>query len=75
MVGSEIQLLKIDISSNGEELVARCRRTEVVQDLSLSDLVFPADQIGAWIHAAYRRCRGLTPYPADAPEDWQPFEW
>ena len=72
VVGTTIQVVGIDIAEHGEELIARCRRGDVVQDLRLSDLVFPPDTAAAWIHAAYRRCLCLMPHPAAVPEGWKP---
>ncbi len=64
VAGATMRVLGIDIAEHGEELTARCQRGDVVQDLRLSDLVFPPDTAAAWIHAAYRRCLGLTAHPA-----------
>ncbi len=72
VVGATVRVLGIDIAEHGEELTARCQRGEVVQDLRLSDLVFPPDTTAAWIHAAYRRCLGLTAHPAAVPAGWKP---
>jgi hypothetical protein len=72
VVGATIQVIGIDIAEHGEALTARCRRGDFVQDLRLSDLVFPPDTAAARIHAAYRRCRGLMPHPAAIPEGWKP---
>ena len=72
LVGTTIQVVGIDVVEHGEELIARCHRGDVVQDLRLSDLVFAPDTTGGWIHAAYRRSLGLTPHPAALPERWKP---
>ncbi len=72
VVGATVRVLGIDIAEHGEELTARCQRGDVVQDLQLSDLVFPPDTAAAWIHAAYRRCLGLTAHPAAVPAGWKP---
>lgn len=72
VVGATIEVIGIDVAEHGEELTAPCRRGAVVQDLRLSDLVFPPDTPAAWIHAAYRRCLGLVPHPAAVPEKWKP---
>jgi hypothetical protein len=72
VLGATIHVVGIDIAEHGEEVTARCRRGDVVQDLRLSDLVFPPDNAAAWIHAAYRRCLGLLPHPAAVPEGWKP---
>ena len=72
VVGAAVQVIAIDISEHAEDLTARCRRNDVVQDLSLSDVVFSPDTAAAWIHAAYRRCLGLTPHPAAIPKEWKP---
>ncbi|GAB2448195.1 hypothetical protein GCM10027062_32240 [Nocardioides hungaricus] len=37
-----------------------------------SDVRDHLDEAAAWIHAAYRRCLGLAPYPAAIPEGWEP---
>lgn len=72
VVGATVQVLGIDVAEHGEELTARCQREDVMQDLRLSDLVFPLDTAPAWIHAAYRRCLGLTANPAAVPAGWKP---
>ena len=72
VVGATIHVVGIDIAEHGEVLIARCHRADVVQDLHLSDLVFAPDTAAGWIHAAYRRCLGLVPHPADIPEGWKP---
>ncbi|MGH3366212.1 MAG: hypothetical protein ACRDOY_03320 [Nocardioidaceae bacterium] len=72
VVGATLQVTGIDITEHGEELTARCERGAVVQDRRLSELVFPPDTPAAWIHAAYRRCLGLTAHPAAVPAGWKP---
>ena len=71
VVGATMRVLGIDIAEHGEDLTARSQRGDV-QDLRLSDLVFPPDTAAAWIHAACRRCLGLTAHPAAAPAGWKP---
>lgn len=71
VVGATLEVIGIEVAEHGEELTARCRRGDVVQDLRLSDLVFPPDSAAAWIHAAYRSCLGLVPHPAAVPETWK----
>ena len=70
VVGATVRVVGIDIAE--QELTARCQHAEVVQDLRLSDLVFPPDAAAAWIHAAYRRCLGLRAYPTTMPPGWKP---
>lgn len=72
VVGTTIEVVGIDIAEHGEDLIARCRRGDLVQDLRLSDLAFPPDNAAAWIHAAYRRCLGMAPHPAAVPDGWKP---
>ncbi len=72
VVGATVRVVGIDIAEHDEELAARCQRGDVVQDLQLSDLVFSPDTAAAWIHAAYRRCLGLTAHPAAVPAGWKP---
>lgn len=72
LVGIPVQVVGFDIRENGIELIARCCREGDQQELSLADVVFPPESVGAWIHAAYRRCLGLQPYPATIPPGWQP---
>jgi len=55
VVGATVQVVGIDIADHGEEVTARWKRAEIVQELRLSDLVFPPDAAAACIHAAYRR--------------------
>ncbi|MGB8021083.1 MAG: hypothetical protein WCF04_07650 [Candidatus Nanopelagicales bacterium] len=72
VVGVTVWVVGIDVAEHGQELTARCQRGEVVQDLRLSDLMFPADAPAAWIHAAYRRCLGLMAHPSAMPAGWKP---
>ena len=74
VVGSTVRVVGIDIAEQGDELMARCRRGAVAEDLRFSDLVFAPDTPAAWIHAAYRRCFGLTARPAAVPAGW-PSSW
>lgn len=71
-VGMSVQVLDFDIREGGSELTARCRRGAAEQELCLVDLVFPPQTVAAWIHAAYRRCLGLRPHPAEIPRGWKP---
>ena len=72
VVAATVQVVGIDIAEHGEELTARCQREDLVQDLRLSDLVFPPDTAADWVHAAYRRCLGLRANPAAVPAGWKP---
>lgn len=72
VLGTDVDVVDIDIAGHGEHLIARCRRGDVVQDLHLSDVVFDPDTTAGWIHAAYRRWLGLKPHPAAIPEGWEP---
>lgn len=72
VVGATVRVVRIDIAEHREELTARCQRGEVVQELRLSDLVFPPHTAAAWIHAAYRRCLGLRAHPTAMPAGWKP---
>lgn len=72
VIGATVEVARVDIAGHGEALTARCRRDDVVQDLSFSDLVFAPDTAAGWIHAAYRRCLGLVPCSAAVPAGWGP---
>lgn len=72
VVGATVRVVGIDIAQHDQGLAARCQHGDVMQDLRLSDLVFPPDTAAAWIHAAYRRCLGLTAHPAAVPAEWKP---
>jgi len=70
--GRSLQVLRFDIDERGDDLAARCRDDGVIHDRRLIDLMFAPDTEAGWIHAAYRRCLGLVPYPAAFPKGWQP---
>jgi hypothetical protein len=53
-------------------LVAHCTSGAIERWLALVDLEFPEDTVAAWLHAAYRRERGLTPYNFAMPVGWKP---
>jgi hypothetical protein len=74
LLDSPVTVIGIDIDQDGVSLVARCVRGETEQWLSLIDVEFPEDTPVAWLHAAYRRDRGLTPYPYEMPVGWRP-DW
>ncbi len=63
MIGTNIEVVGIDIADHGEVLTARCHRGDVVQDLLLSDLVFAPDTAAGWIHAAFRQLPWLRATP------------
>jgi hypothetical protein len=69
-----VTVVEVDIGEDGVSLVARCVSGEIERWLALADLEFPADTVAAWLHAAYRREHGLTPYPFAMPVDWKP-DW
>jgi hypothetical protein len=71
LLGTEVTVAEVDICEDGVSLVARCVRGEMERWLALADLEFPADTMAARMHAAYRRDRGLTPYPFAMPVDWK----
>ncbi len=70
--GRSLQVVRFYIDERGYDLAARCRDDDVIHDRRLTDLVFAPDTEAGWIHAAYRRCLGLVPYPATIPQGWQP---
>lgn len=72
IVGVRVLVLDADIRDTGTELTAHCRHNGDQQEISFTDLVFAPDTVAAWIHAAYRRCLGLKPFPAAMPPGWQP---
>ncbi len=51
-------------------LVARCRRQEIDDVLSLADVHFEPNSVAGWFHAAYRTWLCLPPFPAKRPPGW-----
>jgi hypothetical protein len=74
LLGTAVTVVGVDIGEDGASLLARCVSGEIKRWLALADLEFPADTVAAWLHAAYRRERGLTPYPFAMPAGWKP-DW
>lgn len=72
ILGATIRVVGIDIAEHGQELTTHCQRGQAVQELHLSDVVFPPATAAAWVHAAYRRCLGLTSNTAAIPAGWKP---
>lgn len=72
LLGSAVQVREIDVGGDGQSLLARCASGTLERWLALTDLEFPEDEVAAWLHAAYRRSLGLTPYPYAMPDgpDW-----
>ena len=52
-------------------LVALCRRAGEGGTLSLADVRFETGSVAAWLHAAYRTCLGLPPFPVRQPPNWR----
>ncbi len=71
VLGLPVEVVEFGIADNDAELTARCRRGADAQELSLTYLMFPADSVVGWLHAGYRRCLGLRPYPASQPPNWE----
>lgn len=74
LLGTTITVAEIDIGDDGESLLARCVNKETERWLALADVEFPQDTPAAWLHAAYRQDRGLTPYAFTMPAGWVP-DW
>jgi hypothetical protein len=74
LVGTAVTVVDVDIGQDGVSLVARCASGGTERWLALVDLEFREDTVAAWLHAAYRRERGLTPYPFAMPVNWKP-DW
>ena len=74
LVGIPILVLDPDIRDTGMEMTVHCRHGNDEQEISFTDHVFPPDTMAAWIHAAYRRCLGLKPFPTAMPLGWEP-DW
>jgi hypothetical protein len=74
LLGSAVTVHEIDVGHDGQSLVARCASGTLDRWLALTDLEFPEDEVAAWLHAAYRRSLGLTPYPSAMPDGWRP-DW
>lgn len=71
LLGTTVGVTEVDIGEDGVSLVARCVNGEIERWIAFADLEFPASTVAAWLHAAYRRERGLTPYPFAMPVDWK----
>lgn len=72
-LGIPVEVLGFDVREDGRQLLARCCRSgSAAQEVSLADVVFPPESVGGWLHAAYRRCLGLTPFQATIPPGWKP---
>ena len=69
-----VEVVGFGVADNDDEVTVECRRAGATHELRIADIVFPPDHPAGWIHAAYRRCLGLTPYPSDMPPGWQP-DW
>jgi hypothetical protein len=74
LLGSTVTVHEIDVGEDGQSLVARCASGAVDRRLALTELEFPECEAPAWLHAAYRRSLGLTPYRYAMPDGWKP-DW
>lgn len=69
-----VEVVGFGITDNDDEVTAECRSADATHDLEISNVVFPPDHPAGWVHAAYRRCLGLTPYRSEMPPGWRP-DW
>lgn len=67
-------VIETDIGHDGVSLAARCASGGTERWLALVDLELPEETVAAWLHAAYWRDSGLTPYASAMPVDWKP-DW
>ena len=74
LLGHAVTVLQIEVGEDGRSLVARCTSGANERWLALTELEFPADRPAAWLHAAYLRSLGLTPYTYAMPDGWKP-DW
>lgn len=70
LLGSPVTVTSIDYTNEARGLVATCQGPDGTGEVTLADLAFSPDTITAWIHAAYRRYLGLTPFPARPRPEW-----
>ena len=70
LLGTPVTVTKLDYQDPASGLVARCDGPHGSGDVTLTDVVFPADTVAAWLHAAYRHHLGLKPFPATPRPDW-----
>jgi hypothetical protein len=70
LLGTPVTVTALDYHDPERGLVAHCDGPDGSGEVALADLVFPADTVAAWLHAAYRRYLGLKPFPATPRPDW-----
>ncbi|MET8312271.1 hypothetical protein [Micromonospora sp. NPDC005173] len=70
LLGTPVTLTSIDYTNEARGIVATCHGPHGAGDVTFADLTFPPDTVTAWIHAAYRRHLGLTPFPARPRPEW-----
>ena len=70
LLGIPVTVTGFDYTGSARGLSAICQGPHEVGEVSLAELAFPPDTVTAWIHAAYRRYLGLSPFPARPRPDW-----
>jgi hypothetical protein len=70
LLGVPVIVTSIDYQDEARGIVATCKSPDGVGKIALADLKFAPDTVTAWIHAAYRRHLGLTPFPARPRPEW-----
>ncbi|MET8129849.1 hypothetical protein ABZV67_20150 [Streptomyces sp. NPDC005065] len=71
LLGRLVTVTEIGVPCGRPEVAAYCRAAQGGSgEIAVADLVFPPASEAAWLHAAYRRCLGLVPFPARPRPDW-----
>jgi len=71
VLGVAVEVTGFDLEGDERRgLVARCRRQETDDVLSLADVHFGPNTVAGWLHAAYRTWLCLPPFPARRPSGW-----
>jgi hypothetical protein len=70
LLGTPVTVTSIDYTNEARGIVATCQGPDGAGEVTLADLAFPSHTVTAWIHAAYRRYLGLTPFPARPRPEW-----
>lgn len=70
LLGTPVTLTSVDYTDEARGIVATCHGPDGAGEVTFADLTFPPDTVTAWIHAAYRRYLGRTPFPARPRPEW-----
>jgi hypothetical protein len=71
VLGIAVEVTGFDLEGDERRgLVARCRYQGSAGTISVADVRFEPKSVAGWLHAGFRTCLCLSPFPARRPPGW-----